>query len=263
MNAAGRWRWVLFGLLGVLCFGLFLVVTAPAHWMGLLLARASDGRITLHAARGSFWDGAGTLSISGTLSSDVRWSLQPLWLFAGQLRARLEAEGELNLRADAALAYRDLRLNQVSALLPANALGALYAPAQLLSPTGELQLAATELRIGPDGVHGEARLTWLRAGSRLGGLTELGDYLLVANGQGRPVALQVKTLQGSIQLDATGSWQANREGGIQLEGTLGAQGRESALVPLISLLKAQRDGQVFRFRIENRVPFPAVPGITS
>lgn len=257
------WRWLLLGLLGLLCFALFLVVTAPAQWMGQLMARASDGRVSLHAARGSFWDGAGTLSISGTLNTDLRWSLQPLWLFAGQLRARLEANGDVNLRAEAALAYRDLRFSQVEAALPANAIGVLYAPAQLLSPTGDLQLAATELRIGPGGVHGEARLTWLRAGSRLGGLTELGDYLLVANGQGQDVALRVNTLQGSIQLDATGNWQATRNGAVLLEGTLATQGREAALVPLTALLKAQRDGQRFRFRIENRMPFPAIPGVTS
>jgi hypothetical protein len=260
-GAAPRGRWLGLVAAGVGLYAAFLAATLPAAWMGELLARAGSGALSLEAPQGSFWNGSGVLTVrapGGTaLAAPLTWHIQPLWLFTGRLRARVEASGELKLNSEVTLAYRRARLSALEAELPAGAAGAFYAPALLVAPTGQLHVTAQEFELGAAGARGELHLTWSAAGSRLGGLGELGDYRLVVSGQGPTADLRLETLRGEVQLAGRGQWQAS-DGQLRLDGTIAPGAREPSLAPLLALLRAQRNGDQHAFNLVTRLPLPAL-----
>jgi len=261
MKPAGGWRrglgWVLSGLLFYL---VFLIVTIPAHWAGVLLERAGAGRVTLANPTGRLWQGAGTLVLGGNGAAgyrlDVRWELLPIWLAIGQLRAELNAVQDDRGHAELMLSPGRLQLNHLQAELPASALAALYSPAALIGPTGNFNLSSDELVFRRDGVAGEARLTWYQAGGRFGGVGEIGDYLLLLQGQNDHVALRVETLRGDARIDAHGDWKLTEGGMLQLNGTLASETPGAALGPLTGLLNARQEGDHYRFTVSTRLPAP-------
>jgi hypothetical protein len=252
-------------LAGLLFYTLFLVTTLPAHWLGELLARGTNGALRLQNTHGSLWQGSGLLTVhsggGGRFSTPLHWEIHPLWLLTGRLRADVQTEGEHRLRARVAIGYRQLQLDAVEAELSAALIPALYPPAALIAPTGSLQLKAEQLSLDRRGLAGEARLTWLGAGGRLGGIGEVGDFLLVVNGQDGVATLRAETLRGELQLDAHGRWQPAGDGTLQLEGTLAAgSARAATLAPMLAMLNARPDGDRHSFRYNTRIPLPAMLG---
>lgn len=250
-------------LTGVALYALFLVVTLPASWMGELLTRASHGSATLQDAAGTVWGGSGTLrwSLAGrdTLAVPLRWSIEPWWLLAGRVQAEIETRGELTLHGQIAVGYRRLDIRALEAEFPAALLATLYTPATVIAPTGVARLAVTDLELTRDAVHGEARLTWTGAGSRFGGLNDVGDYLLIATGQGDSTQLRAETPRGEVQINGQGSWRV-ADGSLQFSGTLTPGTRDATLAPLLQGLGVRRDGDRYVVEINTRAPFPLLTG---
>ena len=256
---AGRWHWLGLVLAGLLLYLLFLLVTLPAHWLGQALSRTSGGVLRLENAYGSVWQGSGTLTLNtvgaAPFTTRLNWEIHPLWLLTGTLRADLQARGQTSLRARLGIRYKSVQLNDFEAEFPAAQLPTFYPPATLIGPTGKLQLAASELLFNSRGMTGEAQLTWLGAGGRLGGLSEIGDYRLKLNGQDGVIGLQAETIKGIIQLDARGSWQVAGDGMLRLDGTLAAGAdRQATLAPLLALLNARQEGDRHVFNVSMPLP---------
>ena len=253
-KTVGLWHWLRLVAAGLLLYFLFLLVTLPAHWLGEALTRTTGGVLRLQNASGSIWQGAGTLTLnsvgSAPLTTRLNWDIHPLWLLTGTLRADLQARGEPSLRARIGVGYKSVQLNDLEAEFPAAQLPTFYPPATLIGPTGKIQLTAGELIFNNKGMTGEAQLTWLGAGGRLGGLSEIGDYRLRLSGQDGVVNLQAATLKGAIQLDARGSWQVAGDGMLRLDGTLAADaGHQATLAPLLALLNAKPEGDRHVFNV--------------
>jgi len=258
--ARPRWRLAGYLLTALLFYAVFLIATLPASAMGMLLSRLTGGAASLQLPTGSFWHGSGELAIrSGTpqtLRARVSWSIQPFWLLIGKLQTQFESSGDIEARTTLRLGYRSLDVRDCSGSFPVSTASAIYFPLTLASLTGQVQFSAEQLALDSSGVHGTLEIKWLNAGSRMGGLADLGDYRLTLTGQGAAVGILADTQRGEVPLNTKGAWQLHGGGTLSLDGTLGAGNREAALTPLLTLLNARRTGDVYTFSIRTHMPSP-------
>jgi len=252
MNMASTRHGLGVALLGVGLYLIFLVVTVPAYWLGEGLLRMTAGSIRLQHASGSLWHGAGLLLI-GPHGVMVEWDIQPAWLLLGKARIRLHSRNDSSLRATLTIGYRQLGLHDTEAELPAAVVGAFYPPAAFIAPTGKLRFSSAETEIGSNGMTGEAKLSWLGAGGKLGGVGEVGDYQLTATGNNGVAMLRLETLRGDIAITGNGQWQPAGDGSVRLDGTLVPGSREAMIAPLLPLLNARRNGDQYVFSYATRL----------
>lgn len=262
MVASARpWKFIGYALMGIALYLFFMVATLPAYWLGEALSRTSNGVLALRNTHGTIWNGNGLLELrasgASALSSHALWELQLLPLLTGKLSLTVETRGDITLRSNLLLGPRSLSLRNTEWELAATQLPALYAPAMFISPTGNLHGKADEFTIDAGQVRGETQIRWMGAGSRLGALNELGDYLLVVHGDNGQATLRMETLRGDLRIAATGAWQPAQKGQLTLQGTLNTGARDDALKPLTALLQARREGDHYLLTSSTRLPLPA------
>jgi len=248
-----------YALTGLVFYFLFLVATLPAHWLGAEIERRTNGTLTLSSAKGTVWLGSGILEVRGSsqsVSTRAQWKLHWLPLFSGQLGAAVETRGDLNLQSDVRLGLHSLALHNLEMELPATHLPAFYSPALFISPTGTLSGKAQEFSIHAGQVSGEAQIRWTQAGSKVGAYNDLGDYLLVLNGENSFAKIRIDTLRGDLKVNASGQWQTGRDGELTLQGNLHTGARDTALKPLTTLLRARREGEQYQLSTSIRIALP-------
>lgn len=254
-----RWRALAYSGAILCSYLLFLIITLPAYWADWLVNRAGLGAVRIQQSEGTLWNGSGNLVIQGTgrerMQTRIAWELQPLWLFAGKLQLRLSSQNsDPALNAKIRVGYHHLSIQEVEARLPVGVIG-LFNPAfALMDPTGRLQITTPEMTLTSTGLEGGMQLTWLAAGARLGGLSEIGDYRLVVNGRGPKAEFQIETLRGDVGIAAQGEWQTQGDGLLHLTGTISPGSREPALIPLLRTLNAQKNGGQYTWTLDNRFP---------
>ena len=258
-TVASRWRGLTY--LGALLCGyiLFLFITLPAYWADWLVSRASHNAVRIQHSAGTLWSGSGDLVIQGAgqelMQARITWELQALWLFTGKLGARLSSrDSNLALNATIRVGYRHLSVRDVEATLPVSVIGLFNPAVALMDPTGRLQITAPQITLTPAGLEGDMQLTWLAAGARLGGLSEIGDYRLVVNGRGPNVELRIDTLRGDVGIVAQGEWQTQGDGLLRLTGNISPGSREPALLPLLRAINARNNGGQYAWTLDNRFP---------
>jgi len=266
MNDGFR-RWVPYITIGFVAYILFLIATAPAVWVGELLNRVSTGKARLLAAKGTIWNGSGTVVINSAGGSSVqqnlKWRIEPIWLITGRLQADVESDGDISLRGEVAIGYHQLRFARLSGEFSASHAQAFYPPAIIVSPTGKLQFRADDMVIGRTGFEGELQVIWKEAGSKLGSATNLGDYQLTAKGQNGAAALRIETLRGDLTLTAKGNWQVVPDGQLALDGELVAGDRESTLGPVLAAMNLRKEGNRYPIRMAQRLLLPPILGGSS
>jgi general secretion pathway protein N len=237
-----RWAW-----LGAV-IGSFsaLALFAPAAWLAIGVAHASNGQVLLADARGTVWNGSAQLVLTGGANSTdatalperVLWTLRPgMTGLYGEVRplccSAQPARVQATLRwGGARLQVTALRLN-----LPAQLLSGLGTPWNTLSPQGQLALVTDDISIdwteGRAQLGGSARLDMTEVSSRLSTLRPLGDYRLQLTGGAAPT-LQLQTLQGALQLSGSGQWVGSR---MRFSGEASAApDREAALSNLLNII---------------------------
>ncbi len=240
-----RRRGLMFGLLGLALYLVFLVAMAPAAWVSWAVVRASHGVVNIDRPAGTLWQGHGHLVIHLASSAPqslglVSWEIRPLWIFAGQLRARTGLQGPgTDVRADLGVGYRRYFLADVAATFPAQILGSLYSPAALLGPAGAFHIAARRLDLAGSNLTGNATVEWRQAASSLSSVRPLGDYRLYLQGHGRNVALRVQTLDGSLGINGSGTWEP-ASGQIRFGGTAKPAANQAALEPVLRMFGPDR-----------------------
>jgi hypothetical protein len=254
MFANRRWRGLAYLGAGLCAFVLFLLITLPAYWADWLLNRASHSAVRIQQSEGTLWSGAGDLILQSAGQEQMRtrivWQLQPLWLFTGKLQARLSStDSNLPLNATIRVGYHHLTVLDVEATLPMSVLSAFNPAVDLVAPSGRLQVAAQQATLTPAGLEGGVQLTWLGAGARMGGLSEIGDYRLAVNGRGPSAELRIETLRGDVAVTAQGEWQAQGEGVVRLSGTVTPGNREQSLGPLLAMLNAQNNNGQYNWTL--------------
>ena len=220
-HATAPWRWAATGAFAgaVLALGLF----APAHWLAALVLQASGGHVVLSAPRGTFWQGSAQLVLSGgagsldavALPGQVSWRIRPAWT---GLNALLNAECCMQqawqLQAKpAGWGGMQLALSDSQSQWPAALLSGLGTPWNTVQAQGQLAASTHGFNLrwtqGRLALSGRLQLDALQISSRLSTLKPMGSYRLTLLG-GSPSALELSTLEGSLQLTGQGQWVEQR-----------------------------------------------------
>lgn len=239
------WAWAGMGAL----LGLLLVATlaAPARWLAVGLARATQDRVALTDTQGSLWNGSGRLVLTGGAGSQdrlalpgrVQWRLRPALDGA---RLSLSADcctpaGPLQLHAEPRWGGARLTVANGRTQWPAALLAGLGTPFNTIRPEGELTLdtqnLAAEWLGGRARMQGQAELTLRELSSRLSTVRPLGSYRVLLRGGEQP-SLALSTLDGVLRLDGSGQWVGTR---LRFTGEArAAPGHEAQLANLLNLL---------------------------
>ncbi|MHB8455424.1 MAG: type II secretion system protein N [Acidiferrobacterales bacterium] len=257
-------HWLSYGLLGIGLYLVFLIVTAPAAWIAWNLVRISHGVVSLNEPQGTLWRGKGDIVIHNASSPPrrlgaARWSINPLWLFAGQVEAHVAlSDPGINVDGALRLGYGRLVLSDVSASFPAQLAAAFYGPATLLSPAGQVHINAKEFTLKRGDARGNAIVQWQGASSSLSSVQPLGNYRLSMDGRGETVAIKLETVNGSLSVSGQGQWQTT-SGQIQFNGVAKPVAQPAELEPMLKLLGPDRGNGQRILSVNYRLPLFATP----
>ena len=247
--AAAPWGWAIAGALlgGVIAVVLF----APARWLSAVINQASAGQVRLIEPRGTVWNGSARLLLTGgsgsrdsaALPGHVDWRLRPGWLALNfQLTAACCTPAPLQARLSPGWSASVLQLADGTSQWPAALLAGLGTPWNTVKAEGSLRLMTQGLSMtwneGRMVVAGRAELTAIAMSSRLSTLKPMGSYRITLNG-GDSTALEVTTLEGSLQLSGSGQWVGAR---LRFQGMASAAPEhEAALANLLNII-GRREG---------------------
>ena len=251
-DLAAPWGWATLGaFLGLV---LVLVLFAPARWLAAAVYEGTSGRVQLVEARGTVWTGSARLLLAGgagsrdiaALPGHIDWRLRPGWLALNlQLSADCCTTSPLQARLSRSWAGTALQVADTTSQWPANLLAGLGTPWNTVQAEGSLQLATRGLSVewfeGRLAVGGNADLSALGMSSRLSTLKPMGSYRLrlMGGSGGSTAALELSTLEGSLQLSGSGRWIGSR---LRFQGVASAAPeREAALANLLNII-GRRDG---------------------
>ncbi len=246
---AAPWRWAMLGALAGLVTA--LLAYAPATWLATALSEASAGRVQLIEPRGTVWTGSGRLQLTGGVGSrdsavlpgQVDWRLRPGWLSLNlQVSADCCTSAPLQARLTPHWGGAALQVIDGRSQWPAALLAGLGTPWNTVLAEGSLQLSTQGLSMawfeGRLTVSGQAEMAALALSSRLSTLKPMGSYRLKLIGGPTP-ALELATLEGSLQLSGSGSWTGPR---LRFEGVASAAPEhEAALSNLLNII-GRRNG---------------------
>ena len=239
MTGALRRPGVRLAVLGIAAYLVFLLMNAPAAWLGFALERSSRGALALGDPAGTLWKGSGVLALrsGGAFRgvAELEWSCNPLSVLTGRLSVVLSGVApESRLSASVSLAAGSVRFHNVEANAPASLLEPAIPAAAFAKPDGRLRVLADSFEVGGAGVTGAATVEWLEAGVLQ--VQRLGDYRLQITGSGARAELKLATLRGDSRLTGTGEWRAAQPRIVQLRGTAEAAAGRKDLEPLLEAM---------------------------
>ncbi|MFM2406515.1 MAG: hypothetical protein RL223_4395 [Pseudomonadota bacterium] len=253
-------RWALVGALtGAL---VVLPLAAPAAWLAQAVGAVTRGHVLLADARGTLWAGDAVLVLTAgagsrdamALPGRLAWRLAPDGLgvrlalrhdccLGGQPQLSVHPGlGRLEVRIQAAPDSPEGRIGQ----WPAAWLVGLGTPFNTMRPGGALQFGAQDLRLtwaqGRFSMAGRATLELRDLSSRLTTLPRLGSYRLTVRSdaaQAGTAQIGLETVDGALQLSASGSWGA---GGLRLRGEASARDAERPALDNLLNIIGRRQG---------------------
>jgi general secretion pathway protein N len=247
------WRWATAGLLtGALLATLWF---APARWLAQVLTQASGGRLQLHSAQGTVWQGTAQVVLGAGLGTQdrarlpgtVRWHLRPSLQgieLAVMADCCMPSDWKWTLQPTlSGLQIRGADQSaQTASHWPSAVLAGLGTPWNTLQLSGTLMLSTQGLVLQQQGerweVQGSVQLDAQHMSTRLSTLKPVGSYRLALSGGPSPT-LNLSTLDGSLQLSGAGRWVGGR---LQFDGEARATPeRTEALANLLNII-GRRDG---------------------
>jgi general secretion pathway protein N len=244
VRPAASWAWAVAGAAsGVLCA---LLLFAPARWLTGAIENAAQGRVQLREPRGTVWNGSAQLLLSGGAGSNdaaalptrLDWKLRPGWRgLSAELKTACCTDRAVVLHVSPRWGGVRLMAADSQTRWPALVLAGLGTPWNTLQLEGDLILATRGLSVewvqGRLSIDGQADLTAQRLSSRLSTLKPMGSYRITLLG-GETPALQLDTLEGSLNLSGAGQWVGSR---LRFSGAAtAAPGREDALSNLLNII---------------------------
>ena len=198
---------------GVLFLALALTMRAPATLADARLNALSGGRLRMVDARGTVWNGSGTLWLPpGFATARIDWHVDAWPLLWGELRGSFRGEAVPEPRASFALASNGFALRDVVLAVPAGALLRTIAE-PLAASGGTLGLRTDALIWRGNTVDGRVAIRWDGAslpGPKPEARLALGDVRLDAIGQGNALGGTLANAGGDV--DISGSARLAGEG---------------------------------------------------
>ncbi len=212
-------RALLGGLSGLV---LALVFFAPASWLSVALAAASEQRLQLVEARGTVWNGSARLMLAGgvgsrdraELPSRLNWELRPAWTgVTARISAPCCTPEPLQARLSLGWETQHVQIANATSQWPAILLAGLGTPWNTVQAQGSLVLTTQGLSLrwfkGRLALDGNAQLQAIDMSSRLSTTRPMGSYQLLLAGGAVPT-LTLSTLSGRLMLTGNGSWVGSR-----------------------------------------------------
>ncbi len=243
------WLWAMTGaLIGALWATLQF---APAVWVQQAAFAATDGRLVLRESQGTLWHGSAQVGFTGGAGSSdaarlpgrVQWDFQ---LGRSGLQLALHADcctaQAQQFTLTAGLHSWRMQLAPGESTWPAAVLVGLGTPwntvklqGPLVFKTPGLSLASAVDRVQ---VEGSVSLEMPGLVSSLSTLRPLGSYRLLLQGGEQPT-LDLRTLEGSLQLQGTGRWTAAH---LRFVGEARADAEHEAELSNLLNIMGRRDG---------------------
>ncbi len=225
---------------------------APGQWLALAVQHLTHEQVQLRQVRGTVWDGSAQWVLAAgaggrealALPQRVHWRLRPNWDASLQIELQVDCCTSQALLMQLKPDWQGLHitLNNIDSVWPAQWLSGLGAPWNSMNLQGRLALNSQQLQWhtsnGNWRLSGAATLELRHLSSSLSTLKPLGTYVVQLQGGPTPT-LQLRTSEGKLQLQGSGSWQA---GHFRFQGEAWAMlGYENALNNLLGVL-GQRTG---------------------
>ncbi len=238
------WGWASVGAIAGIV--LALVLFAPARWLASALERASGGQVQLADASGTVWTGTARLVLSGgagsrdlaALPGAVNWKLRPgLTGLNIQFSADCCTPTPVSARITPAWSGATVRVADGQSQWPASVLAGLGTPWNTIQADGSLRVSTQGVLLswtaGRMAMAGRAEMTAMGMSSRLSTLKPMGSYRVTVSG-GDAMAMDLGTLEGSLQLSGTGRWVGSR---LRFQGEASAAPEhEAALANLLNII---------------------------
>lgn len=230
-----RKLWVAVGL-----YSIFLLMTLPAHWAAVGLAKFSNQRIQLLAPVGTIWQGkSSALQVDSHLLKDFSWTLNGwcmLWA-TGCMDVTWNNESHATVH----VSRQALRLQEAQLTLPVSWLAMAFPTAAQYEWGGEVMMQASDFTWEFEGsLLGKARVEWRDAHTVKLPVSPLGDYLVDVTGGEQGVLLRLSTLRGVLEVNGTGRWAAHDH--FRFSGSLKPNpARQSEFDALLNLTGNQPD----------------------
>lgn len=243
-------RWGLLAC-GIGIYAAGLIASAPASLVDAGLRRISDGKLRLVDAEGTLWSGAGRIEMRdpadrAAAAKSLSWRLRPESLLRGRIVGELELEHS-GKKFAVTLAPGGIELAAADIGLPAAVLGLGLPRLAPLGLTGDIALHVARLSIDGRQIQGKASLQWRDAGSTFTPVAPLGNYEMNFDGDGATARVVLRTLQGPLQLDGSGSWAIGGRPDFLAVAQVAPQQMEQ-LAPLLRLIAVERGAGRFELR---------------
>lgn len=243
----GRWLAV-----GTVAYMLMLIATAPATLVDGVLRRASAGRLHLSEARGTVWSGAGRVELldasrQAGIAKSIAWHLSPVSLLSGRVVCEVELDSPAK-RFVVSLSPSRIELTDAHISVPAASLGIVLPKLAPLGLGGDLQAHIVELVIAGGAVHANATVLWRAASSIHSRASPLGNYELRFANPGAAMTAVLRTLDGVLQLDGSGTWVKGAMPAFQATARVAPQQREQ-LEPLLRMIAVERGAGNYELRL--------------
>lgn len=250
MLISKRLTWIFAAIVTVFATVLMFL---PASWLGMLVEKQSQGRLSLGDVQGSFWQGSAFIGVAAGKTGPVtplfpgrfQWRISPL-LMLGQIKAELENSAALSAPVKIAGNFSQWQVSPSVLLLPPERLEGLGAPLNTIGPTGLLHLSWNELLFSRKNeqlsMTGHMQLEMAEMASRLSPIKPLGSYQMAFDLRGTEADMQLLTMKGPMMLAGSGKMTNGR---FQFSGKAWAEaGQEARLANLLNLLGQRRnDGE--------------------
>ena len=234
----------LVALVGIPAYALFMVLTAPATFIGNRVSHAADGHVQFSDASGNLWAGSLRAHVDapgGAFTVDrIAWRLAPSALMEARLAFHIEVDSR-EARGSVQLlrgwSYWEARGG--SASLEARVLPVFYPIVAAWRPEGSVSMSADGVRWNDKELLGPISVEWRDAGVALSDVRPLGSYRLTAQGAGESAKLALSTIAGALRISGQGEAKVPR--GMTFSGEARGEGNAaSALEPLLNLMGPKR-----------------------
>jgi general secretion pathway protein N len=239
----------LFVLFACLCVFLTVLVFLPASWLGSVLEKQTNGRVSLGDVQGSFWRGSAFFGVAADQKSAVTalfpgrfsWRISPK-LLLGQIDVEIVNQDVLTMPVQVTGNFTQWRVSPASLRLPPERLEGLGAPLNTIGPSGKIWLRWNGIEMtrtdGQVQVTGRAELELSDMASRASLIKPLGSYVLSFQLMGQTSTMSLTTTRGPMMLEGGGTLS---NGKFQFSGKAYAQvGQEEKLANLLNLLGRRR-----------------------